>query len=149
MSEVASGQPITLQGEALQVPSHPIIPFIEGDGIGPDIWRASQAVFDAAVEKAYGGERQIVWREVLAGQKAFDATGNWLPDETLDAFRELHDPHRRRYPLVECRAAADSRPLRLFAPRAVFPRCAFAGQAARANRHGHLSREHRRYLCRH
>ena len=89
MSEVATGQPITKQGETLQVPSHPIIPFIEGDGIGPDIWRASQAVFDAAVEKAYGGERQIVWREVLAGQKAFDATGNWLPDETLDAFREL------------------------------------------------------------
>ncbi len=89
MSEVATGQPITKQGETLQVPSHPIIPFIEGDGIGPDIWRASQVVFDAAVEKAYGGERQIVWREVLAGQKAFDATGNWLPDETLDAFREM------------------------------------------------------------
>jgi len=89
MSEVATGQPIGMQDGTLQVPSHPIIPFIEGDGIGPDIWRASQAVFDAAVEKAYGGERQIVWREVLAGQKAFDATGNWLPDETLDAFREL------------------------------------------------------------
>ena len=89
MSDVATGQPITKQGEALQVPSHPIIPFIEGDGIGPDIWKASQLVFDAAVKKAYGGERQIVWREVLAGQKAFDATGNWLPDETLDAFREL------------------------------------------------------------
>jgi len=89
MSEVATGMPVTKQGETLQVPSHPIIPFIEGDGIGPDIWRASQAVFDAAVEKAYGGERQIVWREVLAGQKAFDATGNWLPDETLDTFREM------------------------------------------------------------
>ncbi len=89
MSEVATGQPITKQGETLQVPSHPIIPFIEGDGIGPDIWRASQAVFDAAVEKAYDGDRQIVWREVLAGQKAFDATGNWLPDETLDTFREM------------------------------------------------------------
>jgi len=89
MTEVAAGQPIVKQGEKLQVPSQPIIPFIEGDGIGPDIWRASQAVFDAAVEKAYGGERQIVWREVLAGQKAFDATGSWLPDETLDAFREL------------------------------------------------------------
>jgi len=89
MSEVAAGQPITKQGEALEVPSHPIIPFIEGDGIGPDIWRASQVVLDAAVEKAYGGERQIVWREVLAGQKAFDTTGSWLPDETLDTFREL------------------------------------------------------------
>ncbi len=89
MSEVAAGEPIVKQGEKLQVPSHPIIPFIEGDGIGPDIWRASQAVFDAAVAKAYGGDRQIVWREVLAGQKAFDATGSWLPEETLATFREL------------------------------------------------------------
>jgi len=89
MTEVAAGQPITKHRETLQVPTHPIIPFIEGDGIGPDIWRASQAVFDAAVEKAYGGQRQIIWREVLAGQKAFDATGSWLPDETLDTFREL------------------------------------------------------------
>ncbi len=89
MSEVATGQPITKQGDSLQVPNHPLVPFIEGDGIGPDIWRASQLVFDAAVAKAYGGERSIVWREVLAGQKAFDATGSWLPDETLSAFREL------------------------------------------------------------
>ncbi len=89
MTKVAAGQPITKQGDSLQVPSHPIIPFIEGDGIGPDIWSASQAVFDAAVKKAYGGEREIVWREVLAGQKAFDSVGSWLPEETLDSFREL------------------------------------------------------------
>jgi len=89
MTDVVAGQPITKQGGALRVPSHPIIPFIEGDGIGPDIWRASQLVFDAAVETAYGGERRISWHEVLAGQKAFDSVGNWLPDETLDAFREL------------------------------------------------------------
>jgi len=89
MTDVATGQPITKQGDRLQVPTHPIIPFIEGDGTGPDIWRASQPVFEAAVEKAYGGERQIVWREVLAGQKAFDSTGSWLPNETLAAFREL------------------------------------------------------------
>jgi isocitrate dehydrogenase len=89
MSEVAAGQPITKQGDRLQVPNHPIIPFIEGDGTGPDIWLASQRVFDAAVEKAYGSERKIVWQEVLAGEKAFNQTGNWLPDETLDAFRKL------------------------------------------------------------
>ncbi|NOY29071.1 MAG: NADP-dependent isocitrate dehydrogenase [Planctomycetes bacterium] len=89
MTEVVAGEPITKQGGSLQVPNHPIIPFIEGDGIGPDIWRASQAVFDAAIEKAYRGERKIVWQEVLAGQKAFDSTGSWLPDETLDAFRSL------------------------------------------------------------
>ena len=78
-----------MQNGQLAVPDRPIVPFIEGDGTGPDIWRASQRVFDAAVEKAYGGKRQIVWKEVLAGQKSFDKSGNWLPDETLDAFREL------------------------------------------------------------
>ncbi len=80
---------ITLDaGGALQTPDNPIIPFIEGDGTGPDIWAAAQRVFDAAVEKAYGGKRQIGWVEVLAGQKAFDETGEWLPDDTLKAFRE-------------------------------------------------------------
>ncbi len=86
-TETTAGQPITLSGDSLQVPNHPIIPFIEGDGTGPDIWKASQLVFDAAVEKAYGGERSIAWQEVLAGQKSFDSVGSWLPDETLDAFR--------------------------------------------------------------
>ncbi|MEQ8835594.1 MAG: isocitrate/isopropylmalate family dehydrogenase, partial [Lacipirellulaceae bacterium] len=84
----ASAEPITMQDGTLTVPSHPIVPFIEGDGIGPDIWVASQKVFDSAVEKAYGDERQIQWHEVLAGQKAFDQTGEWLPDATLDAFRQ-------------------------------------------------------------
>jgi len=78
-----------MQNGRLVVPDRPIVPFIEGDGTGPDIWRASRRVFDAAVEKAYGGKRQIAWKEVLAGQKSFDKSGNWLPDETLDAFREL------------------------------------------------------------
>jgi isocitrate dehydrogenase len=82
-------QPITMHNGRLQVPDAPIVPFIEGDGTGPDIWRASQLVFDAAVEKAYGGKRKIEWKEVLAGEKAFNQTGNWLPDETLDAFRSL------------------------------------------------------------
>src|SRR5262249_16111380 len=84
---VVEGEAIRLKGGRLEVPSHPVIPFIEGDGTGPDIWRASVRVFDAAVEKAYGGKRRITWQEVLAGQKAFDQTGNWLPDATLDAFR--------------------------------------------------------------
>ena len=79
---------ITLQGGKLCVPANPIIPFIEGDGIGPDITRAAQAVWNAAVAKAYGGARQIEWREVLAGQKAFDQTGEWLPQATLDACRD-------------------------------------------------------------
>jgi isocitrate dehydrogenase len=82
------GDPITINNRLqLQVPDHPIIPFIEGDGTGPDIWRASVRVFDAAVDNAYGGKRKIQWKEVLAGEKAFKQVNNWLPDETLDAFR--------------------------------------------------------------
>jgi isocitrate dehydrogenase len=72
----------------LKVPNDPIIPFIEGDGIGADIWASSVRVFDAAVEKAFGGAKKIVWKEVLAGEKAFNQTGNWLPQETLDIIRE-------------------------------------------------------------
>jgi isocitrate dehydrogenase len=79
---------ITRTEDGLNVPANPIIPFIEGDGIGPDIWAAAQNVFDTAVEKAYGGERQIEWVEVLAGEKAFNETGEWLPDATVDKFRE-------------------------------------------------------------
>ena len=78
---------ITIANGRLTVPDHPIIPFIEGDGTGPDIWRASVRVFDAAVEKAYGGRRKVQWQEVLAGEKSFKQVNNWLPDETLDAFR--------------------------------------------------------------
>ena len=84
---VPPGERITLAGGSLRVPDRPIIPFIEGDGTGRDIWRASQAVFDAAVSKAYGGKRSIAWTEVLAGEKAFKQTKSWLPDETIEAFR--------------------------------------------------------------
>ena len=76
-------------GGTLEVPDRPILPFIEGDGTGPDIWRASQAVFDAAVHKAYGGRRQIAWMEVLAGEKAFNRCKDWLPDDTVAAFKEF------------------------------------------------------------
>ena len=86
-SPPAHGTPVQLEGGVLQVPNDPIIPFIEGDGIGPDIWAAAVRVFDAAVQKAYGGERKIAWYEVFAGQKAFDLFGEWLPQDTLDAIR--------------------------------------------------------------
>ena len=79
---------IKIENGKLAVPNNPIMPFIEGDGIGPDIWAAAVRVFDAAVEKAYGGERKIEWLEVLAGEKSFNKTGSWLPSETLDAFRK-------------------------------------------------------------
>jgi isocitrate dehydrogenase len=84
----ADGDKITISAGELQVPDHPIIPFIEGDGIGPDIWRTSVRVFNAAVEKAYGMSRTIAWMEVYAGQKAFDQVGEWLPEATLEALRE-------------------------------------------------------------
>ena len=72
----------------LNVPSNPIIPFIEGDGIGPDIWKASVRVFDAAVDKAYKGTKKVEWKEVLAGERAFNETGSWMPDETMQAFKD-------------------------------------------------------------
>src|ERR1700744_456810 len=79
---------ISISNGKLQVPNQPIIPFIEGDGTGRDIWRASVRVFDAAVQKAYGGKRKIHWMEVFAGEKSFKAYDNWLPDETVAACRE-------------------------------------------------------------
>ena len=85
----AGGETITIANGTLNVPNHPIVPFIEGDGTGPDIWRASQYVFDNAVKKIYGGKRQIAWMEVFAGEKPFNQWKNWLPDETVEAFREF------------------------------------------------------------
>ncbi len=82
------GEKILVQNGVLNVPDHPIIPFIIGDGTGPDIWAAASRVIDAAVDKAYGGQRSIVWKEVLAGEKAFNLTGDWLPQATLDAINE-------------------------------------------------------------
>jgi len=82
------GEKITIQNGNLQVPNEVIIPFIEGDGTGPDIWRAASHVFDAAVQKAYQGERQVVWMEVFAGEKAYNKFGDWLPEETIEAFNE-------------------------------------------------------------
>ncbi|HLZ15551.1 MAG TPA: NADP-dependent isocitrate dehydrogenase [Cyclobacteriaceae bacterium] len=83
-----SDQKVSITNGKLNVPDMPTIPFIEGDGTGVDIWPASKYVFDSAVEKAYKGKRKIVWKEVLAGEKSFNKTGNWMPDETMAAFRE-------------------------------------------------------------
>jgi isocitrate dehydrogenase len=85
----ARGDRITYSSDRLDVPNNPIIPFIEGDGTGADIWRASVRVFDAAVERAYGGERKVAWMEVFAGEKAFTAFNDWLPQETVDAMQEF------------------------------------------------------------
>src|SRR5262247_4827298 len=83
----STGTAITLKNGRLAVPDHPIIPFIEGDGTGPDIWRASVRVLDAAVNKAYDRTRSIAWMEVFAGEKSFQQYNTWLPDETVEAFR--------------------------------------------------------------
>jgi isocitrate dehydrogenase len=80
---------IKLKDGKLVVPENPIIPFIEGDGTGPDIWKASVRVFDAAVSKSYNGKRKVTWKEVLAGEKAFKLTGNWMPEETLGSFQGI------------------------------------------------------------
>ncbi|WP_153123973.1 NADP-dependent isocitrate dehydrogenase [Peribacillus tepidiphilus] len=85
---MSQGEKITVTNGVLNVPNNPIIPFIEGDGIGPDIWAAASRVIEAAVEKAYNGQKAIVWKEVLAGEKAFNQTGEWLPQETLDVIKE-------------------------------------------------------------
>src|SRR5437762_2984902 len=84
----ASGDPISMTSGQLEVPDHPILPFIEGDGTGPDIWRASQRVLDAAVAKAYGGKKKIAWVEVYAGEKSKNLFDNWLPDETVATFQK-------------------------------------------------------------
>ncbi|MCA9605584.1 MAG: NADP-dependent isocitrate dehydrogenase, partial [Myxococcales bacterium] len=85
----ASGTPLKMGDDGkLIVPDDPIIPFIEGDGIGRDIWKASVRVFDAALEKAYGGKKKVAWYEVYAGQKAYDEFESWLPDQTVEAFRD-------------------------------------------------------------
>jgi isocitrate dehydrogenase len=83
------GEKITIKEGKLSVPDVPVIPFIRGDGTGPDIWAASQRVFDAAVEKSYGGKRKIAWKEVYAGENSFNTLGEWLPDDTVDAFKEF------------------------------------------------------------
>jgi len=85
----SNGERIGFENGALQVPPNPIIPYIEGDGTGPDIWRASVRVFDAAIEKAYGGERRVAWMKVFAGEESFTKYQNWLPDETVDALQEF------------------------------------------------------------
>ena len=147
-----NGQPIDYKDGQFSVPDNPIIPFIEGDGTGRDIWKASQRVFDAAVEKAYGGKRAIRWFEIFAGEKAFRQFSNWLPDDSVAAARDsarLHQgtadhARRRRHPFAERGAAPDSRSLRLRAAGEVLPGRAQPGEASGKGGHRDLPREHGR-----
>ena len=136
-----TGRKITRDASGrLVVPDDPIIPFIEGDGTGPDIWAASVRVFDAAVEKAYGGRRRIVWHEIYAGEKAnaVYGAGSWLPDDTIQAIREyqvgikgpLTTPVGGGIRCINVGAAPDPRPLRLRAAGALVRGRAVAGQGA-------------------
>ena len=151
-----AGEKISRQ-EKLTVPDHPVIPFIRGDGTGPDIWAASVRVFDAAVEKAYGGKKKISWFEVFAGQSAKDKFDNWLPDDTVEAFREylvgikgpLTTPVGGGIRSLNVALAPDARSLRLSAPGAVFPRRPLARETSGEGEHGDLPRKHGRHLRRH
>ena len=154
----AGGAKITMgANKKLQVPDNPIIPFIEGDGTGRDIWRASVRVFDAAVEKAYGGKKKIHWMEVYAGEKSFKQYNSWLHDETVPAFAEflvgikgpLTTPIGGGMTSLNVGTAKVARSLRLPASGALLQWRAFAGQASGICRYGDLPREHRRYLYRH
>ena len=155
---VIQGEAIKMQDGRMEVPAHPVIPFIEGDGTGPDIWRASVRVFDAAVDKAYGGKRRIAWHggaRRTEGVRPRPGTG--CRTRRSSAFRTLprrhqgtaHDARRRRHPLAQRGAAADPRSLRVPAPGALVQGRALAGQAPREGRHGDLPREHRGHLRRH
>ena len=154
---VPAGDPIRIADGKLQVPDHPIIPFIEGDGTGPDIWRASQRVFDAAVQKAYGGKRQIAWMEVSPARRRSTASRTGCPTRRSTAFKEylvgikgpLTTPIGGGIRSLNVDAAPDARPLRLPAPGALLHGRAEPGEAARAGRHGDLPREHRGHLRRH
>src|SRR5512135_646783 len=84
-----TGEKVSIVGGKLSVPDHPILPFVEGDGTGRDIWRASRRVFEAAISLAYGDKRKVEWMEVFAGEKAYKLVGSWLPDETIEAFKEF------------------------------------------------------------
>ena len=156
----SDGRKITMgQDGRLKVPDRPIVPFIEGDGTGPDITRASMIVWNAAVEKAYGGKRKVEWMEIYAGEKANMVYGKpvWLPPETLDGVPRIpgfdqgpaDDAGRRRHPQPERGPAAGTRPLRLPAAGAMVRRRALAGQAARTDGHGDLPRKFRGHLCGH
>lgn len=126
----ADGAAVTMQNDRLCVPDRPVIPFIIGDGTGPEIWAAASRVIDAAVAKAYQGRRSIAWYEVFAGQKSFDNLGTWLPNETVEAFRTyligikgpLTTPVGGGIPQPERHAAAGSGSVCLPASRALFQR---------------------------
>ena len=146
----SDGKAIGVSNGRFEFPENPIIPFIEGDGTGRDIWKASKVVFDAAVQKAYGGKRHIAWYEIFAGEKAFNQFKDWLPEDSVEAIRDLRvaikgpltTPDRRGHPLAERRTAPEARSLRVCAPSSPLSRCAFAGEISREVECDDLPRKH-------
>ena len=153
----ANGNRISIAEEGqLIVPDNPTIPFIEGDGTGPDIWRATRLVLDAAVAKAYNGARAIDWLEVMAGEKAFNETGEWLPEATLEAIRTyrvaikgpLDDTGGRWHPQRQRSIAPGARSLRLRAPGALYRRHSEPHEGSGKCGHGRFPGKYRRRLHR-
>ena len=149
-----AGGKISIHTANSTCPNNPILPFIRGDGTGPDIWGASERVFDAAVQKAYGGKRKMAWFEVFAGETAKNKFDNWLPDDTVEAFQEFPGGHQgaaddaggRRHPVAERGVAADAGSVCLPAAGAVFQGRAVAGETSGEGGHGHLPRKHGGHL---
>ena len=146
----SDGKKIGYAAGKYEVPDNPIVPFIEGDGTGRDIWKASRRVFDAAVEKAYKGKRCVAWYEVFAGEKAKAKFDTWLPDDTVAAIREfrvaikgpLTTPVGRRHSVAQRCAAADSGSLLLCASGEVLQGGSVSGETSGAYGCGHLPREY-------
>ena len=154
---VPEGEKITFEDGQLQVPDNPIVAFIEGDGIGVDITPASMLVWDAAVEKAYGGQRKIAWMEIYSGEKAAELyDGNYMPEETFEAMREYlvgikgsaDNANRRRLPQPERDPAPGARPVCLRAPGTLYSRHTQPDARARENGYRHFPRKHGRCLFR-
>jgi hypothetical protein len=153
----SDGKKIGYASGKYEVPDNPIIPFIEGDGTGRDIWKASQRVFDAAVEKAYGGKRKVAWYEVLAGEKSYRADAELAAGrygEGDDGLSRVHqrtadDAGGRRHSLAECGAAAVDGSVSVHSAGEVLRRRAQPGEASGEARRGDLPREYRGHLCGH
>lgn len=138
------------------VPDQPVIPYIEGDGVGPDIWKASVRVFNSAIERYYGGKKKIHWLEVYAGEKAYHLKGDWTPEETIETIREYKVGHqrssdhsdRRWLSQHQCFVTSEARSLCLYSSHKIYPGNSQSIETAREDRYGGFSGEYRRCLCR-
>ncbi len=142
---------------SLNVPDFPVIPFIEGDGTGPDIWRATRKVVDAAVQKAYSGKKKIQWLEILAGEKGFHQTGEWLPEQTLEAIAApcrghqgtAHHAGGKGHSKRQCHPSPETGPLCLYSACLLYSGCSQPHETSGKSQYGDFPGKYRRCLCRH